>query len=146
MAVDTNIGPGQPGVASFSSETFGGPVEPRFGDGEAVTTNITLTASGAAINLALYSVIDGNGGGALADQAGATAADRANYIVAEPISIADGSSMVVPVYRTGHWDMDALVWDASYDTDAKKAAAFQGSLSPTIFISKKSFNADAIYP
>ena len=41
--------------------------------------------------------------------------------------------------------MDALVWDATYDTDAKKAAAFEGSVSPTIFVSKPKHNSDAIY-
>ena len=35
------------------------------------------------------------------------------------------------VYRSGHFNMDALVWPASYDTDAKKLAAFDGAPSPS---------------
>lgn len=143
MAVDSTIGPGKPGVASFASETFGGPAEPRFGDQEAVVTEISITASGAAIDLPLYSVI--NGTGVLADWNAIPDAGTADYILAEPILIADGDTMVVPVYRSGHWNMDALNWDASYDTDAKKAAAFEGSVSPTIFVSKPAHNADSIY-
>ena len=143
MAVESTIGPGKPGVASFASETFGGPAEPRFGDGEASVTQISITASGADIDLPLYSVI--NGGGTLADWNATPDAGTADYILAEPIFIADGDTMTVPVYRSGHWNMDALNWDASYDTDAKKATAFEGSVSPTIFVSKPAHNADAIY-
>lgn len=143
MAVDSNIGPGEPGVASFATETFGGPAEPRFGDGPATTTEITVTATGTAITLGLYSVIATDG--RLSVQTGATAPERANYILAEPVSIGIGETMTIPVYRSGHWNMDALVWDVSYDTDAKKAAAFEGSVSPTIFVSKPAHNADAIY-
>lgn len=145
MAVDTTIPNGEPGVASFASETFGNANEPRFGDAPVTTTNITITASGAAIDLAIYSVLN-LAGTALADYNVTRDAGSANYILAEPISIADGDSMTVPVYRTGHWDMDALVWDASYDTEAKKKAAFEGSVSPTIFVGKKDFNSGAIYP
>lgn len=144
MAVDTKVPYGEPGVASFASEKFGNNPEPRFGDTPAPTTNVTLTASGADVDLAIYSVIDNNGAGALADQAGSTADDRANYITAEPIFIADGDSMTVPVYRGGHWNQDALTWDGSYDTDAKKKVAFEGSVSPNIFIGKKAFDSDSI--
>lgn len=144
MPVETTIGPGQPGVASFASETFGGPAEPRFGDGEASVTNLTVTASGSDIELGLYSVLNA-AGNALADWNAARDAGSANYILAEPIFIADGATMTFPVYRSGHWNMDALVWDATYDTDAKKAAAFEGSVSPTIFVSKPAHNANAIY-
>lgn len=143
MAVDTKVPHGKPGVAEFKSETYGNSGEPRFGDGDAQTTNITITASGADIELGLYSVIN-LAGTALADYAATRDAGCANYILAEPILIEDGDSMTVPVYRTGHWNMDALVWDASYDTDAKKAAAFEGSVSPTIFVSKAPYNSDQI--
>lgn len=145
MAVDTKIPLGSPGVASFGSETFGGPDELRFGEGALTTTEISLTAAGVAVSLGLGAVIDGNGGGILANQAGAAAADRANYVLAEPIEIAVGDTMVVPVYREGHFNMAALTWAASYTTDAQKAVAFEGSLSPTIFVSKPKHNADAIY-
>lgn len=143
MPVESTLGPGTPGVASFSSETFGGPAEPRFGDGPATTTELAITAGGTDLNLGLYSVLSSVG--LLADWNVTRDAGSANYILAEPISIPAGATMTVPVYRSGHWNMDALVWDASYDTDAKKAAAFEGSVSPTIFVSKPTHNAGAIY-
>lgn len=43
----------------------------------------------------------------------------------------------VQVYRTGHFNMDELVWDAGYTTDAEKVAAFDGADAPThIFVTK----------
>lgn len=142
MAVDTKIPHGKPGVAEFKSESFGNFGDPRFGEGPWPTTNITITASGADLELGLYSVLSSTG--QLADYAATRDAGCANYILAAPVTIADGDSAVVPVYRGGHFDMDALIWDASYDTDAKKAAAFEGSVSPTIFVSKRAYNSDQI--
>lgn len=143
MAVDTNIPMGKPGVAEFKSETFGGPTELRYGEGVLTTTEITITAPanidwpiGAVLNLA---------GTALADWNVTRDAGCANYILAQPVVLANGASATIAVYREGHFNMDALTWDASYDTDAKKKAAFEGSVSPTIFVSKPKHNADAIY-
>lgn len=144
MAVDTKIPLGKPGVAEFKSESFGGPADIRFGEGVLTTTTLTVTASGSDIDLALGSVLN-LAGDALADYNGTRDAGCANYILAQPIFIADGDTMTFAVYREGHFNMDQLVWDSSYDTDAKKAAAFEGSVSPTIFVSKPDHNEDAIY-
>ena len=42
-----------------------------------------------------------------------------------------------PVYRQGVVNPDALVWPASYDTDAKKFAAFDGAPTPTDIIVRR---------
>lgn len=42
-----------------------------------------------------------------------------------------------PVWYSGCFDQDALVWDASYSTDALKQAAFRGSPTPTTIIIAK---------
>jgi hypothetical protein len=271
MTVDTNIGPGEPGVAAFKSETFGGPPEPRFGDGEASVTHEPVTAE-ANITFPLYSVVsiingviamavagseagyasgtitfastgpadgeslsiggieylfvtalssgptvpyevvrsdtvattaanladaingvvgDGVSEGTTANPHVTASADagvvtvvadepglagnaiefadvdaanttfdpssdvlgggaaggskRAFGILAQPMVMTNGQSATVPVYRSGHWNMDALTFDDSYDNDEKKKGAFLGSFSPTIFVSKPEHNADAIY-
>ena len=56
MAQDTTLGHGKPGIASFASESFGGPGEPRYGEGVPTTTHETVT-TGADIDLPLYSVV-----------------------------------------------------------------------------------------
>ncbi len=144
MAAETTLTNGKPGVAEFKSETFGNFADLRFGDAPVTMTNITITASGANIELPLYAVIN-LAGTALADYKAPRDADCANYVLAEPILIADGESMTVPVIRTGHLNIEALTWDESaYDTDAKKLAAFEGSVSPTIFLGKPAYNSDQI--
>lgn len=42
-----------------------------------------------------------------------------------------GTKKGAPVYRAGCFNPDRLVWDATFDTDAKKFAAFEGSPTPT---------------
>lgn len=264
--VDTNIPFGNPGIASFATESSAGPVEPRYGEGVPTTTHMTVTA-GADLDLPLYSVVSVIGGvlalAALGSGAGSatgtvtfatavpadgdtvtiaghvytfrsapaavddvqigatlneTAANLASAInadpdgdgtayytgtaanddvvasvtgaevtviaanpgdegnaitlaesgtnitvsganltggdddvdtkpygiLAEPVVMTNGQSMPVSLYREGHWNMDALTWDASYATEASKKTAFEGSLSPNIFVSKKKFPNDAI--
>lgn len=145
MAVDTTIPHGKPGVAEFKEEIFGGPTEVMFGDMPVQTINVSITASGADRTLALYSVINGEGDGLLADWNAVRDAGSADMIIAEPVTILNGETAVVPVYVQGHFNMDALVWDASYDTDAKKKDAFVGGDYPMLLVSKPEHNADAIF-
>ncbi|TIP38615.1 MAG: hypothetical protein E5X77_31675 [Mesorhizobium sp.] len=43
----------------------------------------------------------------------------------------------VAIYRAGNFNPDALNWDASFDTDAKREAAFRGAPSPTNILIRK---------
>lgn len=145
MPVNTTVPFGEPGIASFASETFGNEQEPRFGDAPATVTNVTFTPT-AALTLPLYAVLN-LAGSAMAVWNAVRDSGCANYILAAGINgAASGVPATVPVYRSGHWDMGALVFHSSYDTDAKKKAAFEGSLSPTIFIGKKKQSSNTIYP
>lgn len=42
-----------------------------------------------------------------------------------------------PVYRAGCFNPDKLNWPASYDTDAKKFAAFDGAPTPTNIVIRR---------
>lgn len=130
---------GTPGVAMAGSEVVLSADEPRFGDGAAQTTICNV---GAEVELPIYSVISYDGTTiALAEMAGDPAASNAYGILAAPVLTGVGGATTVPVYRTGHFEMGALNWDDSFDTDAKKAAAFEGGKSPTIFVSKAAFDS-----
>jgi hypothetical protein len=48
-----------------------------------------------------------------------------------------GDKKGLPVYRAGCFNPDALVWPASFDTEAKKQAAFEGSPAPTNIILRR---------
>lgn len=144
MAVDNKVPYVNPGVAGFESETWGNKQAWQYGDTPALTTQtVQFTASGADLEISFLDVL--NGAGAQADYNATPDAGTADYIAAMSITIPDGETKSVSVYVAGHFEMEALGWDASYDTDAKKAAAFQGSVSPTIFVSKSDFDSDAIY-
>lgn len=145
MAVDNKVPYSEPGIAGFEKESWGNKQNWQYGDTPALTTlSVSVTSGVGGLTIGFLDVLAVDGGAAL--QTGATAADRANYIAAAAITIPASTTVEVPVYVQGHFEMDALTWDASYTTDAQKKAAFQGSLSPTIFVSKGKFNSDAIYP
>lgn len=56
MAQDTTLPQGSPGIASFATQSYGGPAEPRFGEGVPTTTTEVVSA-GADLNLSIYSVV-----------------------------------------------------------------------------------------
>lgn len=273
MAQDVTLGYGKPGIAEFASQSWGGPREPRFGDGVAKTTTLVVSA-GADLELPLYSVVSviagvlalaatgtaqgaatgtltiANAIPAAADtfviggqtytfrtalSTGPTVANeilsatdiattRANIIaaindtgvegvnysvgttvnplvyatagsagvtnfiardpgdegnaitltktfatgangtvsgatltggsddpdalpygiLAHPVLMTNGQSMSIALYREGDWDMDALNWGPTFVTDEQKRKAFEGSLSPTIYIQKKKYDDNQI--
>jgi hypothetical protein len=144
MAVDKKVPYGEPGIAGFEMESWGNRDEWLYGDTPAlVSTTITVAASGADVEIAFLDVLATDGDAAVYNATPGAA--TANYVAATSITIPDGETAEVPVYAMGHFRMEALGWDASYDTDAKKKAAFQGSVSPSIFVSSAPFNSDSIY-
>jgi len=144
MAVDNKIPYGEPGLAGFEKESWGNRQAWLYGDTPALTTKtVTFAASGADIVIPFLGVIAADGDPAVYNATPSAA--TANYVAATAITITDGDTKTVPVYVMGHFEQEALTWDASYDTDAKKQAAFQGSPNPTIFVSKGKFDSDAIY-
>lgn len=106
---------------------------PAFG----VTTDETA-ASGNDLEARTVVGFDANGKIVPAD---ISDADPANHIVAVGVLAyaVDASAADAPahVWRTGCLNPEMLVWPASYDTDAKKAKAFEGAPSPTQIIIRK---------
>lgn len=139
---DLNIPYGAPGIASFASDTIGGQTDPRYGDTPAPTTT-TITVAGP-VDLKLYDVVSYDGDDAVALAEHASGNSDAYGILTAPVVLAAGQTTTVDVYRSGHWSMDALGWDASFDTDAKKKTAFEGGESSQNFVSKRKYTADGI--
>lgn len=128
---------GTPGIAMAGSEVVLSADEPRFGDGAATTTICNV---GASVDLPIYSVVSYDGTTiALAEST--LGVSDAYGILAAPVLTGVGGATTVPVYRSGHFEMGALNWDASFNTEALKAAAFEGSKSPTLFVSKAAFDS-----
>jgi len=126
-----------PGIAAIEGASFTGPREPLFGDTPAPTT--TTVKVGENVDLPIYSVVSYDGSTiALATLSGGTS--NAYGILTAPVKTGAGESTTVDVYRSGHFDMVALNWDASFATDDDKKTAFEDGKSTTIFISKKKWN------
>ena len=139
MAHDKYIPDAAPGIAGFNTESIGSSDDPLFGDTPATTTttvNVPANFSGL-----LYEPIVIGAGDIIAKAVAGTPADG---ILTAPVVTGAGVTTTIDVYRSGHWNMAALKFGASYDTDAKKKVAFEGGKSPTIFVSKKKFSSDAI--
>lgn len=84
--------------------------------------------------------LDANGDLAMAVRDSVDPADDIQPIgvIAHASALGATGTGSAPVFYSGHFNMDALVWDASYDTDAKRKAAFHGAPTPTnILIDKK---------
>lgn len=58
-------------------------------------------------------------------------------VVTQSVVGASDGSTTVPVFYTGCFNPDALVWDSTFDTDEKKEKAFFGAPSPTRIIIRK---------
>lgn len=99
-----------------------------------VTEDFVVAAS---TTLAAFSVVGLDGSGNLVMAKTSSTAVLPIGVLVTPVATGVGQTDRVPVYRAGNFNLDALVWHADYDTDAKKAAAFRGSPSPTNIIVRK---------
>lgn len=138
---DNKVPNNAPGIAGFASESWSGIEEHRYGEGVLTTTHSTVKCT-AARTFALYSVVHIAADGEMTLAKPTTT--RPSAILATTVAFSAGQSMTLPFYREGHFEQDGLVWDVDFDTDAEKKAAFEGSISPTIFVSKKLFKDGAI--
>ena len=58
-------------------------------------------------------------------------------VLAHAASLGASGAGTGTFWYSGCFNIDALVWPASFDTDAKKLAAFEGSPTPTTIIAAK---------
>lgn len=77
--------------------------------------------------------LDGNGR-LVPAVSGTTAA--IGITVIDVTSPAGTNYVAAPIYRGGCFNIDRLTWPASYDTAAKRRAAFEGAPSPTRIVVK----------
>lgn len=79
---------------------------------------------------------DANGKIVPAVEAGEASPIQAIGVLAYAVD-STGADVVAEVYLSGNFNPDELVWPATYDTDAEKAAAFDGAPSPTQIVVTK---------
>lgn len=141
---DNTITRGAPGIAEFTQETWGNPAELQLQETPALAyAKVTITADGDDLDLALYSVV-GPEGLAVYTTGTPDSWDTLG-VLAMPVQIADGDSLDVYVIVQGNLDINALVWDASFNTTAKKMVAFTDLPSPmNIIVGENPYNSDGV--
>lgn len=134
MAV-TNIPHLDAGIAGFEVNDGFGQVE-LFNSAipEPVTEDFPTAQN---TTLAARSVVGLDGSGNLALAKTSTTAVVPIGVLLHAVVTGAGQTERVPIYRQGNFNPDALTWHADYDTDAKKAAAFRGSPTPTNIVIRK---------
>lgn len=121
------------GIAARSDDTLNPDFESLLtGDIPAVfsTEETVLTTQ----DLAAHTVVGFDGSGKIVPANNTTV--PAIGVLAYAIDTTGGDA-TAHVYRGGVFNPDMLVWDAAYDTDAKKAKAFEGAPSPTAIVIRK---------
>ena len=135
----TTIPFGDPGVAAFQTDGFDGPMELLAGDTPPWADESYVVANGEA-DMELYTVVgfDANGGVVLPVTGSVDPNDDIKPVgfTAAKFVDADGVKKV-KVCRQAHVFIDALIWPASFGTDALRMAAFEGAPSPTNILTKK---------
>lgn len=140
---DFNITHGAPGIAEYNSETWGNVKELRLQDSPATAAKkVTITASGADLELPLWSVVSLSG---LAAYSATVAGKTAVGILTAPASIPDGESVTLDVLVAGYFDYTVLNFAASFDTDEKKRTAFEGLGAPiNIILDTNPYDSDGV--
>lgn len=98
----------------------------------------------ASSTIAAYTVVGLNGGGEIVPAVSGTtqAIGITFYDVVTGASPAEG----VPIYRGGVFNPAMLNWPASYNTDAKKLAAFRNAPAPTQIVLRSIKTATVTLP
>ena len=121
------------GVAGQSGDTIlpdqvdflAGHLPPLFSTAETVLSGEVL----AALTVVGF---DADGKVVEALTGSADPADDIQAVGVMPYAVdASGGDVDSEIYRSGNFDPAQLVWPDSFDTDAKKRAAFEGAPSPT---------------
>jgi len=136
MAIDTIIGPNDPGIASFESQSYAGVREPLLNGslGEVARWHVNV---GVGVNLPMFSVVAYDG----VTLSLATLGDPNIYgILMHPVDTTitgSNAAGTAELAFSGMWDMDALNWDATFLTPENKRTSFEGSKHPTVFFGQR---------
>jgi hypothetical protein len=145
MPVDEMIPRRDPAGSTFNTRSYAGPLEPFF-DAQAEVVDIDVPYTlGATTDFAELSVVNYNEAtGAITMAQYSAGASNANAILAQPLQGESGDTGRVALHTSGHWSTLALIYHASFDTNAKKEQAFLKSDRPMLRASTPKFQAGAI--
>lgn len=123
----TTYGTGTIANGDVSASNAAGVITLTSRQAGAAANSIATTESGTGTAFGAATLTGGR------DQGGV----KAIGVLAHAAALGASGNLNGQVWYSGCFNMDALVWDASFDTDAKKQAAFFGSPTPTNIIVAK---------
>lgn len=123
----TLYGTGTTANANVSAVAVGAVVTLTARQAGALGNQVTTTEAGSGASFAAATLVGG------ADQGGV----KAIGVLAHAVTLGASGAVNGQVWYSGCFNQDALVWHSSFDTDAKKQAAFMGSPTPTNIIVAK---------
>lgn len=125
------------GAAAGLSDTFGELIVFTGDTPVSTTPEVVAAAAISGADLPAYTVVGLNGSGELVKAVyNANPANAVYPIGITTATVKQGATnRNVGVYRAGMFNPDALVWDATYNTDALKKRAFD-VVQPTIMLRK----------
>lgn len=126
----TNVPLTATGIAAFASDGPYASIEYLAGDRPAVTTTLEAVAQNTTLEfLTVVGRVGNAATGALTVAVYGSVTPIG--VMATRVETGAGVTTQAAVFRSGHFNSGALVWDSSYDTAAKKAKAFEGAGTPT---------------
>jgi hypothetical protein len=125
----TQIPFGAPGVASFDNDAFTPVTQLLLSNTPPMATRIHTMSTG--LDEAIYTVVGLTGGEIVPAESGVVQAIGFTAFAMDEAASAGKKGQIVV---HAHVNINALVWPASYDTEAKKLAAFDGAPAPTNII------------
>jgi len=129
MAITIPNQEGGVGIPSQWSDTINDPLGPLFLSSHPDPLTIDYPVA-ASQNMAAFTVVGFDGSKRLIPAVLDTTA--AIGVLAHAITTdASTNYKGAKVFRGGHFNHKRLVWDASYDSEAKKVMAFEGAPTPT---------------
>lgn len=133
------------GVPKQESNDFG-VTATGFITGEYPTQFVQDIPAAASQTLAAYTVVGLNGSGQIIPAVLGTT--QAIGILMYPVTSGSGENPVARVLRSACFNPNfaSLVWDATYNTLAKKMAAFDGAPSPTQFVARPLSHGTPVTP
>lgn len=118
----TNFGP----IAGYTARTDTDSVQLFAGESDIVTTQGALVTGVAYLGGQVLGRVTASGLFAKHDPAATNGSEKAIAILAYDVATPT-SGKKEAIYVGGVFNMDALTWNAATDTDAERAAAFDGT-------------------
>lgn len=130
-----NVPLDSPGIPKFESETYQGPVSPVISDTPPLVTIPAVVPADSSFSI--YQAVELDASGELVPAV--QGVNEANAILTGDVVTGAGETTTIDVYVQGCFDPAMLVWDVSYDSDAKKDAAFFGHSAPHNIVLKRRY-------